>query len=293
VNRSGQETRGRSIALQDGRRLGFAEWGEPSGAPVFLFHGIPGSRLFRHPDEGLTRQAGVRLITADRPGIGLSDAQHRRTLRDWAHDVRALADALGVARFAVAGISGGGPYALACARLHPERVTRVGLISSLGHFGVPAIRARMRKATPWLMRTLLLHPGVLRAVLSLAARRARRAPDRFLHALTRSFAPVDRELLAQPDIHAVYVSDTLEVYRQGGRGHADDIGALGRPWGFGPADVATPVQLWHGEEDRSVPVAVGRMMAQCLPTCSARFYPGQGHLLLLNMWTDVLRCLGG
>src|SRR5262245_42519005 len=86
----------RTLRLRDGRRLGFAEWGAADGWPVFLFHGTPGSRLTRHPDEPLTRALGARLITIDRPGYGLSTAQPGRRLLDWPADVAALAGALGV-----------------------------------------------------------------------------------------------------------------------------------------------------------------------------------------------------
>lgn len=288
-----KDTRGRSIPLADGRRLGFAEWGERDGTPVFLFHGIPGSRLFRHPDASLTRQTGVRLLTVDRPGIGLSDPKPGRTLRAWGRDVVELADALGIGEFAVAGISGGGPYAMALGCVHGERVTRVGLISSLGHFDVPAVQARMRETTPWLMRIFFADGRLLRIVLGLAARRARSSPDHFLRLLTRSFASVDREILAQPAVHEIYVRDTLETYRQGGRGHAEDMLALGRPWGFLPEDLRSEVRLWHGGADRSVPVAIAQAMTEVLPRCRARFYPGQGHLVIFNIWTDVLRSLTG
>jgi pimeloyl-ACP methyl ester carboxylesterase len=287
------QARGRQVSLADGRHLGFAEWGDPEGIPVLLFHGIPGSRLFRHPDETLTCKAGVRLLTIDRPGIGFSDVHAGRTLRHVADDAAALADLLRIDTFAVAGVSGGGPYALACGNFHPGRITRIGLISSLGHFGVPAIERQMREVTPWLLRILLVHGSLLRVVLALAAWRARRNPERFLDFLARPFAEVDRQLLVRPDLRALYIADTLEVYRHGGRGHADDICTLGKPWDFMPEDIRQRVLLWHGEEDRNVPVAVARLMAEALPQCDPRFYDGAGHLLLFDHWVEILTGLAG
>jgi pimeloyl-ACP methyl ester carboxylesterase len=100
----------RTIRLLDGRRLGYAEWGDPGGRPLFFFHGWPGSRIEGYLGDEAARARGVRLIAIDRPGMGLSDFQQHRTLVDWPDDVVQVAAALGLNRFAVLGISGGGPY---------------------------------------------------------------------------------------------------------------------------------------------------------------------------------------
>src|SRR5438552_17010722 len=105
-----------SITLRDGRRLGYAEYGDPAGVAVFYFHGTPGSRLEGTIADEAAKRLRVRLIAIDRPGVGLSTFKPRRKLRDWPADVIALADALGIDRFAIVGLSGGGPHALAGAR---------------------------------------------------------------------------------------------------------------------------------------------------------------------------------
>ncbi len=120
------------LRLADGRQLGYAEYGRPDGIPVFYFHGFPGSRLEARLLHASAARAGVRIIAPDRPGCGLSTYQPRRSLLDWPADVAALADALALSSFGVVGISGGGPYALACAWQLPDRLTSVTLISSLG-----------------------------------------------------------------------------------------------------------------------------------------------------------------
>ena len=125
------EERDRIVRLADGRALAYAEWGAPDGFPVFGFHGSPGSRR-THLGEEAPRSADVRLILPDRPGFGLSDPQPGRALLDWPRDVAALADHLGVDRFAVYGFSGGGPYALACAWAMPERVTAAAVVGGEG-----------------------------------------------------------------------------------------------------------------------------------------------------------------
>src|SRR5579863_4019654 len=113
-----------SLRLPDGRTMMFAEWGDPDGAPVFALHGTPGCRLNRHPNQELLRSTGARVITYDRPGYGGSDRLAGRRVTDCVADLLAVADALGLERFAVRGGSGGGPHALAVAALAPDRVTR-------------------------------------------------------------------------------------------------------------------------------------------------------------------------
>src|SRR5215467_7104128 len=120
------------ISLRDGRTLGYAEYGDSNGKPVFFFHGLPGSRLQRHPDESIATGLGARIITIDRPGYGLSDFQQARILLDWPDDVTQLANSLQLDQFAAIGLSGGGPYLLSCAYKMPERITTATIISGMG-----------------------------------------------------------------------------------------------------------------------------------------------------------------
>jgi pimeloyl-ACP methyl ester carboxylesterase len=117
------------IQLSGKRLLAYAEYGDPGGVPVFLFHGLPGSRLAWGllPDNPFP--PGLRIVAPDRPGYGRSDPNPYHTLLDWANDVTQLADALAIDTFAIVGISGGGPGALACAWKMPERVTSVGVVA--------------------------------------------------------------------------------------------------------------------------------------------------------------------
>ncbi len=133
----------RQLRLPDGRRLGYAEFGAPRGRPVFFFHGFPGSRLEAELAATAAARWNLRIIAADRPGIGLSDRRPGRTLANWADDVRTLADSLGLERFAVLGISGGGPYAIACAARLADRLTAAGTIGGLAPLDRPGATAGM------------------------------------------------------------------------------------------------------------------------------------------------------
>src|SRR3954464_14063649 len=127
--------RAESLVTADGRLLAWVEGGDPDGYPVIGLHGTPGCRLSRWPDDSVYAEAGVRYVTTDRAGYGLSSRHRGRSVADEARDVLAVADALGFHRFAVVGGSGGGPHALACAALLPARVERVACQSSLAPLG--------------------------------------------------------------------------------------------------------------------------------------------------------------
>jgi len=126
------------VQLPDKRQLAYAEYGESNGAPVFVFHGLPGSSLSWGyiPDNPFP--PGLRIIAPDRPGYGRSDPKPDRSLLDWTDDITALANALEVEKFSVLGVSGGGPGALAYSWKRPERLTSVGVVSSAAPLTHPA-----------------------------------------------------------------------------------------------------------------------------------------------------------
>jgi pimeloyl-ACP methyl ester carboxylesterase len=279
----------RTIRLRDGRRLGYAEWGDFGGRSLLYFHGWPGSRLEGRLAHPAARAKGVRLIALDRPGMGLSDYQPRRALVDWPDDVLQLAAALGLERFAVLGISGGGPYAAACAWKLSEQLTRAGIVSSLAPLDVPGVIAGMGRRNR-LSFELVGRVAVLRrALFASMAVSARRRPDRLLERGVGAVA--DKKYLARPDVRKVLGEGLAEAFRSGGRGSAWEMGLYTRPWGFRLEDIRTPVYLSHGEQDANAPVAMGRHLASVIPECQASFYPGEGHLHFVDRLPEILAAL--
>jgi pimeloyl-ACP methyl ester carboxylesterase len=277
---------GRSVRLRDGRSLGYAEYGDPRGLAVFYCHGMPGSRLQRHPDLMTVAATGARLIVADRPGCGLSTFQGGRRLLDWPADLSQLADALGIDRFGVVGVSGGGPHALACAHAIPERLTGVAVVSSPAPLDRPhALDAWGRYARLGL-QVARASPSLFYPLLALGGNPAR-DPEGFVTLGVEYLPQADQRVLARPDVHAMLVADTHESVRQGLRGYWWDLVVLARPWGFDPESIAMPVHLWHGEADAIVPCAMGRCLSGALPACRSRYLPGEGHFLIFDHLEEV------
>lgn len=269
------------LTRPDGRWLGYAELGDPQGRPLFFFHGTPGSRRVLSESDALARIPGLRMILPERPGYGLSDRQPGRTLRGWADDVAALADQLGIERFHVAGVSGGGPHALVCAHALPSRVRAALLLASPSPAGVRDTRRGMSAGNRLGLALARWAPGLVRRSVASFAEAFKRDPEACLDLLARQMSASDQRLMRDIALREALIRDLREAYRRNGDGHADD-GALamtGRDWGFDLREVQTTVHLWHGEEDRLAPVAMGRYLAGTLPRCQAHFVAGAGHLL--------------
>ena len=270
----------RQIRLRDGRALGYAEFGAAGGQPVFYFHGFPGSRLEARLAAGAAARLQVRLVAVDRPGVGLSDFQAGRTLRDWPHDVLDLADSLGVQRFAILGVSGGGPYAAVCAARIPFRLTRVGIVAGLAPLADPAA-GRMGDPLGRMVFSLSrMIPWLGRVVFAGAARNLLRHPERFLARLEAMAPAVDRAVLQRPEVRTVLLDSARAALAGGSRGGGRELVIYGRPWGFRLQEIPLQILLWYGEQDVTVPLSMGRYLARTIPNCRASFLPEEGHFSL-------------
>ncbi|HEY90893.1 MAG TPA: alpha/beta hydrolase [Dehalococcoidia bacterium] len=272
----------RTIKLKDGRSLGYAEYGAPSGKPVFYFHGFPSSRIDwpLFDTDGTAERLNARIIAADRPGYGLSEFKRGRNILDWPDDVIELADALKIDRFSVLGISGGGPYALACAYRIPDRLTATAIVCGMGPSEAPGARegtAMLLSGKSALMRKLLL------MLMSIGFRRN---PDRFLSQMKDTVAHPDKLLLEQTEVVQTFIYSMLEAFRSGTGGAFRDAVLYNQPWGYQLQDISMQLHLWHGELDTQVPVSVGQYVANAVPDCRARFLPDEGHLSLAHNYIE-------
>jgi len=276
------------LALSDGRRLGYAQYGRPDGEPVMYFHGHPGSRLEASLAHEAAAATGFRVIALDRPGYGLSDFQPGRAITGWPADVAQAADALGIESFSVAGASGGGPYALACARQLPGRVVRAAVISGVGPFQVPGSTAGMRWQNRAGFQLCARWPALARTLMRSMHRNISRRPERTIEALARAMSPADAEVVRRPEVRTLLIADITEAFRNGSDGAAHDMVLLGRPWGFSLREINQEVYLWQGEDDTLVPPAMGLYQAEQLPRCHATMIPGAGHLLIVDRMPDLM-----
>jgi pimeloyl-ACP methyl ester carboxylesterase len=288
---SGIEDVRHRLALPGGRILGYDDHGPPAGVPILLFHGTPSSRYdwYLFGNRALAERLHVRVIAVDRPGVGVSSFQPGRRIGGWPADVTALADALGLGRFAVLGYSGGGPYVLACARQMPERLIAAGIVSGTGPYDVPGgPPAGINSFLHPLLTVARSSPQVARATLALFGGLARRAPASLVAQTMFVVPEPDRSTLARPEVLHAFVSAFLEALRPGAEGVCLDTALMVSPWGFDLHPVTVPVYLWHGALDRFVLPVTAHYLARALPRARLRLYAGEGHASLLVRHAEEL-----
>ncbi len=280
---------GSFIRLRNGRAVGFAEFGDPSGFPVLHFHGFPSSRFEgSRPDNGVAAQrCGARVIVVERPGIGLSDPQPY-TIATWPDIVSEFADVIGLDRFAVLGLSAGGKYSAACAWKLPDRVVRAGIISGTCPYDIPGAWTAISRQDQMFYRIASWTPWLLRLVLWKFARDIRKDPYSVL-SLFSDVPACDHAVLEMPDVQRVFAQSVAGAFARGTHGVAHDWKLEARPWGFSLGDIRVPVHIWHGNEDTIQPVEHGRILADELSQPHVRFFPEEGHVsVYVNHYEEIL-----
>jgi pimeloyl-ACP methyl ester carboxylesterase len=282
-----------SVKAADGRRLATAVYGDPDGRPVFLLHGTPGSRLGPRPRSSVLHRLGVRLICFDRPGYGESDRLPGRQVADAAADVSAIADEFGLQEFAVVGRSGGGPHALACAALLPERTTRVAVLVSVAPRDADGLDwlAGMADSNVAEYEAVARGYAQVEAVAEAAAVAVRADPASLLAKIQPDLPDPDLRVVADRGIRSLLLATYAEALRKSAHGWIDDDLALHRPWGFDPATVAIPVLLWHGAIDNLSPVSHVKWLAERIPGAAVVVQAGAAHFGALDVLPDILRWL--
>jgi pimeloyl-ACP methyl ester carboxylesterase len=282
-----------TITTNNGRRLSVQAFGDPDGIPVFLLHGTPGSRLGPRPRGPVLHRLGVRLIAFDRPGYGRSDRLAGRRVADVAADVAAIADAFRLDRFAVVGRSGGGPHALACAALLPDRASRVAVLVGLAPRGADGLDWFDGMASSNVIDFTAAVAGhePLSARLLPAAESIREDPARLIASLQTELPEPDRRVVADSGIRSMLLSTYEEALRSSAYGWIDDVMAFCAPWGFDPATIAVPVLIWHGESDVFSPVGHAHWLAERIPSATVVIQAGAAHFGALDVMPDILRWL--
>jgi len=271
-------TDGRSrVRLPDGRRVDVWQGGDPHGTPLVFFHGTPGGRLQAALGDGAASRAGVRLVAFSRPGYGGS-TDGPTTLTSVGTDAGSVADVLGIDAFAVLGVSGGGPYAVAAAAVLPERVRVVGVVAGVG----PLLELDPSAAADPAVRAALA--GDLDTAVALQ--------DRAMTDDTRGSGSATVPL----PVGGFVSPEILEPWTGSGRpgvpsyrGASRDVLAFTAGWDVDLGDVRAPVHLWYGDRDRTIGLEHGQWLHAHLPTSRLVVREGAGHLAtLMAHWADVL-----
>jgi pimeloyl-ACP methyl ester carboxylesterase len=276
----------RVVGLPDGRRVVYADLGDPAGYPVLSCHGGLTCRLDVVTAHAAARRAGVRIVSPDRPGVGRSARRPGRTVADWVADASAVADRLGLEHFSVLGWSMGGPYALACAALLPDRVRVAVVVAG----GVPLDWPCAGGTFPDRLDARLLQlarerPGTAELVVA-ASRGLAQDPAGWLAGARRTMPPVDVAAIERVGVE-LFTRAVAEGLADPG-GVVDEYLAYDAPWGFRHEDVGRPVRLWQGSADTVVPPSWSEAAAARLPRAELRVVEGAGHLVALDHWEAVL-----
>jgi pimeloyl-ACP methyl ester carboxylesterase len=274
------------VKLRDGRIIGFADLGDPKGSPVFHFHGGSGSRFEGLHMDKTAQKKGIRLICPDRPGIGLSTFKPGRKVSDWPDDVSNLADELKFERFGVYGISGGGPYALACAAKIPQRLISASSVSGLGPFNQPDAYQGLSKtnsqgykllqSTPWMFGLSILSYKMLDL-------------KKFFKNMMASMPEPDRKVLENPEVFDIFIRTFKGAVSQKVGYGVLDAKLYVQPWDFFLEKITMKVHVWQGEVDQNVSPAMGHYLARTIPNCQAHFFANEAHLsMFYNHKEEIL-----
>jgi pimeloyl-ACP methyl ester carboxylesterase len=279
-----------NVAVGDDRQLGFAEFGDPQGRAIFWLHGTPGARR-QIPIEAraYAERKHIRLIGVDRPGIGSSTPHQYANVLAFADDLRTIADVLGINRMAVIGLSGGGPYTLACAAAMPDRVVVAGVLGgvapTVGEAGIGGgLMGFGSKVAPMLpiigLPLRLAAVGLIQAIRPVA--------PMALKAYAMISPEGDRRLLERPEFGAMFLDDLLNGSRKQLSAPFADVAVFAKDWGFRLEEVKVPVRWWHGDKDHIVPYAHGEHVVARLPDAELFTLPGESHLGGLGVAEDIL-----
>lgn len=269
-----------TIQLRNGLKLGYAEYGDSQGTVIFYYHGWPSARVQGELMDEVGKRYGLRIVAPDRPGIGLSDFQPKRTLLDWPDTLEQLAAHVKAEKFHVMGWSGGGPYVLATAKCMPERLISATIccgappLTFLGYehmFWVYRLMIRLRHAFPSILGVLL------RAGKIISSGEPDKAPLKWFMAMLGS---EDRRVLSDPAIFKIVRLGILEALRRGPRMVIADADIYLSEWGFELSSIDTLIHFWHGKEDRNISWKYSEQVASLMANTSTHWLENEGHYSL-------------
>ena len=283
-----------TVRVSPDRILGWAQFGDANGLPFLWLHGTPGARRQIPPEaRAFGIEHGMRIIGIDRPGVGKSTPHLYENVLEFTDDVRILVDAMGFEKFAVIGLSGGGPYALACGAAMPDRVVAVASLGGVAPtVGPNAIHGGLVGFGEHFASAIRVARVPLGYGLAWFLKALKPVGNPALNIYARISPPGDRALLERPEFAAMFLDDILNRHEHFSAA-LSDIVLFCRDWGFELQDVKAPVIWWHGDADHIIPFAHGEHMVERLPHAELRVLPGESHLGGLGIAEEILTTLAG
>lgn len=268
-----------SITINN-RQIGVCEYGDKKGFPVFYFHGFPGSRLDGNLFEfdKIANSLNIRIIALDRPGIGLSDFFKKRKLLDWPKTLSSVAEKLNIKAFSVLGISGGGPYALACAYAIPELIHSVSIVSSMGPYNYIETKKDLALFVPKLIKPLrfLIAWGMQRGAI--------KNPEKLVEKICNTLPEVDLKYLNRQNRTDELLNGFKECFKQGLHGYLKEADIYKNAWGFKISDISSKVHIWHGSQDKNVSHAFANKISSEIRNCKTNIIENEGHFSLTGKY---------
>jgi len=282
-----------TFTLPSGRQIAFLDVGDGDGAPLFYFHASPGSRLEALRLDEAARTHRFRLIAMDRPGMGASQPAGDYTLLEHTADVAAIADHLGLSRFSVLGVSGGGTTVLSCAAAFPQRIERAMCVSGWAPVAADdGLRAHLAPFDRIVLGITERIPALLETPFSVLGASVRRLPPKaFLTLIASSLSEADKRALKDPELERFLARDVEEAFSQGAAGPAHDALLRYAEWGFPIEEIALPITLVHGTDDKMAPFAFAEYLAAHLENATLHAFEDAGHLLALEQPDAVMALL--
>ena len=273
------------MVLKDGRNLTYCDQGNPQGRQVLLLHGAPGYSLFWNRLPGFSELGeNFRLVSVDRRGYGTSDYKKDNTFLNYVDDIVELVKHLNLQNFTVLGVSGGGPYALACGYRMTEQVHQVVVVSGVGPSLVKEIEDALSSTSRTVYRITRRLPWLMNLNMRLLISLQRKDPVKFLRKMSYKLSGPDKEAIERSEVQEIMKDTYLNSYQNTWKGYARDVILQANDWGFGLSRIEPRVVVFQALDDTSCPPAVGEFFERTIPNCQLYRYDNAGHLWhLMNM----------
>ena len=274
----------KTIKLSDGRILGYAEYGDSLGFPIFYFHGGQESRLSSKFMDAVALRLNIRLISPDRPGIGISTFQANRQFLDWGNDIDQLADSLGLSKYSVFGLSGGAPHVLACILSDSLRIENASILSGATPYNYKGTLKGM-----WLP-VKIIHwfaswkkDKQLRKLIQSDFDGLENKPEKRIKQFQKYLPKPDKIMMTNhPEYGWEFLEGSKESYRQGIEGVVQEWKLYVLDWGIDLKSIQFPISLWYGTKDKMAPIYRGLYYDAELPNSTLKLIDNEGHFSLIR-----------